>query len=166
MSMNHETHGQTLENVSCSSFLPAAVAVVGLFVIYSFILSSSSRNSITRPGASNRGNPSNLFIVGLCKGSQSLSDLVLVVVVDLVVPEHGLVAVAPEEVLGPDVLVGVLDALLQRGHVLPVLPMLVPQVICVDAAEDQAGNDDAVELVRLVYSRRRRGGSREGSITR
>jgi hypothetical protein len=73
-----------------------------------------------------------------------LGGLVLVVVVDVFVPEEGLVAVSPGEVLGPDVLVGVLDALLERGHVAPVLPVLVPEVVGVVAREDDAGGDTTV----------------------
>lgn len=65
-------------------------------------------------------------------------------VVDRVVPEQGLVAVAPGVVLGADVLVGVLDALLEGGHVRPVLPVLRPEVVGVGAGEDQAGDDAAV----------------------
>jgi hypothetical protein len=73
-----------------------------------------------------------------------LGGLVLVVVVDLVIPEQSLVAVAPEEVLCADVLIGIFNTLFQRRHVFPVLPMLIPQVVGVDAAEDQGGDDDAV----------------------
>jgi hypothetical protein len=55
-----------------------------------------------------------------------------------------LVTVAPREVAGADVLEGVLDALLERGHVRPMLPMLVPEVVGVGAGEDEAGGDAAV----------------------
>jgi hypothetical protein len=55
-----------------------------------------------------------------------------------------LVTVAPREVAGADVLEGVLDALLEGGHVRPVLPMLVPEVVGVGAGEDEAGGDAAV----------------------
>lgn len=68
-------------------------------------------------------------------------------VVDAVVPEQGLVAIAPRVVLGADVLVGVLDALLQGGHVLPVLPVLGPEVVGVEACEQEAGEDSAVSNV-------------------
>lgn len=66
--------------------------------------------------------------------------------------QQGLVAVAPGEVLGAHVLVGVLDPLLQRRQVLPVLPVLVPQVPRVDAAQDQRGDHHAREkkLDRLL----------------
>lgn len=74
-------------------------------------------------------------------------------VVDAVVPEQGLVAVAPRVVLGADVLVGVLDALLQRGHVRPVLPVLGPEVVGVGAGEDQDGNDGAVVVGEMVSPR-------------
>lgn len=43
----------------------------------------------------------------------------------------------------PDVLVGVLDALLQGRHVRPVLPMLVPEHIGVGTSPDQGGDADA-----------------------
>jgi hypothetical protein len=54
-----------------------------------------------------------------------------------------LVTISPREVLGADVLVGVFDTLLERGHMRPVLPMLVPQVVSVEATTDQDGNDGA-----------------------
>jgi hypothetical protein len=54
-----------------------------------------------------------------------------------------LVTITPWVVLVTDVLVWVFDSFLERRHVLPVLPMLCPQVIGVDASEDQAGNDRA-----------------------
>lgn len=55
-----------------------------------------------------------------------LGSLVLVVVVDLFVPEKSLVSVAPEEVLCPDVLVWVFDSLFQGRKMAPMLPVLVP----------------------------------------
>ena len=61
--------------------------------------------------------------------------------------QEGLVAVAPLVVLGADVLVGVLDALLQRGHVAPVLPVLVPEVVGVGGGEDERGDDAAADRV-------------------
>jgi len=57
-----------------------------------------------------------------------------------------LVSVAPEEVLGADVLVRILSSLLQRRQVRPVLPMLVPQDIGVQASNDQAREGHAVEV--------------------
>jgi len=59
------------------------------------------------------------------------------VVVDLVIPEKSLVAVAPEEVLASDVLVRVLVALFERWHMLPMLPMFVPEIVCIDGGDDQ-----------------------------
>lgn len=50
--------------------------------------------------------------------------------------QYSLVAVTPREVLGADVLVRVLDTLLQRRHVAPVIPMLVPQNVRVDTCAD------------------------------
>ena len=58
--------------------------------------------------------------------------------------QQGLVTIAPGVVLGTDVLVGVLGTLLQRGHVAPVLPVLGPQVVGVQATTNEAGNDSAV----------------------
>jgi len=71
-----------------------------------------------------------------------LSSLVLVVVVDLVIPEQGLVSITPEEVLCSNVLVWVLDSFFQGWKMAPMFPMLVPEVPCVDATEYEAGDDD------------------------
>lgn len=54
-----------------------------------------------------------------------------------------LVTVTPEEVLGAEVLVGVLGALLKRGRVGLVLPVLAPQPVGVGARDGESGNDDA-----------------------
>lgn len=72
-------------------------------------------------------------------------------VVDLLVPEEGLVTVSPGEVLGPDVLVGILDALLEGREVAPVLPMLVPEVIGVQAGEEDARRDTAVKYGQYLF---------------
>lgn len=58
-----------------------------------------------------------------------------------------LVSAAPREVLGADVLVGVLSALLQRRQVAPVLPVLVPQGVGVPAGEAQGGNAGAARSI-------------------
>lgn len=55
-----------------------------------------------------------------------------------------LVTVAKGEVLHADILVGVLGALLERGHVLPVLPVLIPEVVSVDATANQAGDNSTI----------------------
>lgn len=94
--------------------------------------------------------------------------LVLLVVVDLVVPEESLscgsgkgsgymcrfkaylVTVSPEEVLGADVLVGVLRPLRAGMLVLlvgNVLPVGVPPHLGVDAGNDDAGDSNAVDRV-------------------
>ena len=91
-----------------------------------------------------------------------LSLLVLLVIVDLVIPKESLVPVAPEEVLCPQVLVRVLNPLLQRWQVGPVLPMLLPKVPRVDATEDQAWDDDAGSCQYLT-SRACRGTRMEGN---
>lgn len=79
-----------------------------------------------------------------------LGSLVLVVVVDLVVPEEGLVAIAPGEVLGADVLVGILDTLLKRGQVAPVGPVLIPEVVGVEASEEDASRDATI-LLAVIF---------------
>ena len=115
-------------------------------------------------------------MAGFQSGVGSLGGLVLPVVVDGGVPagyhvlgaatlrvtvlpslrpfgEHsqqGLVTVAPGEVLGADVLVGVLNALLQGRHVGPVLPVLVPEVPGIHAGEQEGGTDGAAGWSGLV----------------
>lgn len=54
-----------------------------------------------------------------------------------------LVTISPLVVLGANVLVGVLGSLLQRRQVVPVVPMLVPQVVGVGTGEAKGGNDGA-----------------------
>lgn len=55
--------------------------------------------------------------------------------------QQRLVTVTPLVVLGPDVLVRVFDALLQGRQVLPVLPVLIPEDVRVDAGgSDADGN--------------------------
>lgn len=73
--------------------------------------------------------------------------LVIVSLGSLVSPGHRnayLVTVAPLVVLGADVLEGVLDALLEGRHVRPVLPMLSPEVVGVQAGEEEGRGDGAV----------------------
>jgi hypothetical protein len=55
-----------------------------------------------------------------------------------------LVTVTPEEVLGSEVLVWVLWALLKWGHVLPVRPMLVPESVGVGTGDQHARNNGAM----------------------
>ena len=59
-------------------------------------------------------------------------------------PTH-FIAISPEEVPRPDILVRILDSLFQRWQVAPVLPMFVPQIPSVDAGEYEAWNDHAAE---------------------
>jgi len=79
---------------------------------------------------------------GLNSVAVHLCLLVLVVIVDLVIPEECLVTIPPEEVPRSHVLVRIFHALLKRRQVLPMFPMFVPQVVGVDGCEDEAGNDD------------------------
>merc|ERR1712096_150567 len=74
--------------------------------------------------------------------SKKAPTLLLLVVVDLGVPEEGLVTVSPEVVLGPDVLEGVLGLVLEGGAVRDVLPVLGPEPVGVDAGEDDGGDHD------------------------
>lgn len=60
--------------------------------------------------------------------------------------QQRLIAISPREILRPDVLVWVLDAFLQGREMLPVLPVLVPEIPGVDAAEDDAGDYHAVDF--------------------
>jgi len=71
-----------------------------------------------------------------------LSLLVLLVVVDLIVPEEGLVTISEEEVLRSEVLVWVFNALFQRRQMFPMFPMFVPQIPGVDASKDKARDND------------------------
>lgn len=64
--------------------------------------------------------------------------------------QQSLVTVAPGEVLGANVLVGVLDTLLQRGHMGPVLPVLVPENVGVGGGEGQSRGDGAACETWLV----------------
>lgn len=54
------------------------------------------------------------------------------------------VPIAPKVILGPDILVRILDSLVQWGEMLPVLPMLVPEVIRVQRCQYQSWNTHAV----------------------
>ena len=57
--------------------------------------------------------------------------------------QQGLVAISPLEVLGSDVLVRVFGALLQGGHVAPVLPVVLPQDPGVGASSNQEDRNTA-----------------------
>lgn len=54
-----------------------------------------------------------------------------------------LVTITPLVILGANVLVRVLGALLQRRHVAPVLPVLSPEPVGVGAGSNQAGDNTA-----------------------
>lgn len=58
-----------------------------------------------------------------------------------------LVSVSPEEVLDSHVLIWVLGALLKRRQVFPMSPMLVPEVVCVDAGDDEGWDGHAVKVI-------------------
>lgn len=63
-----------------------------------------------------------------------------------------LVTVTPGEVLGADVLVGVLGTLLKRGHMVPVLPVLVPQIVGIDTTTNEAGDNSTAEVYQPRWS--------------
>ena len=87
------------------------------------------------------------FFVHAFLCASHLGRLVLVVVVDLLVPEKSLVSIPPEEVLCPDVLVWVFDSFLQGWEMAPVFPMLIPEVLGVDTSKDETGDNHAVVLL-------------------
>lgn len=116
--------------------------------------------------------PSKPFHCACTPSAQASALLVLLVVVDLVVPEEGLrvdvsgcrqnprmqhkrlagthlVTISPEVVLGPDVLEGVLGLVLERGAVSDVLPVLGPKPVGVDTGKDDGGDHDAVVLLAI-----------------
>ena len=62
-----------------------------------------------------------------------------------------LVTIAPLVVLGADVLVRVLNTLLQRRQVAPVLPMLIPEPVGIGASEDEAGSNTASILLASFH---------------
>lgn len=55
-----------------------------------------------------------------------------------------LVAIAPGVGFCPDVHVGILDSFLQGRHVLPVLPVLIPQILSVKTSYYQGRHDNTV----------------------
>lgn len=67
--------------------------------------------------------------------------------------QQGLVTVSPLKVLGADVLVGVFGALLQRRHMAPVFPMVLPQNPSVDAGCNQEDGDTATKLLLACDTR-------------
>lgn len=61
-----------------------------------------------------------------------------------------LVTVTPLEVLGADVLVGILGALWQRREVAPVLPVLSPQPVSVGSSNSKSRDNSAFDFVSLL----------------
>jgi hypothetical protein len=62
--------------------------------------------------------------------------------------QEALISITPEKVLGANILVRVFWPLWERRHVLPVLPMLVPEVVGVDTTEEEEWGDTAVAIVK------------------
>lgn len=60
--------------------------------------------------------------------------------------EAHLITITPEEVFGAEVLVRILGTFLERGHVFPMFPMLVPLIISVRAGDDHANRDKTGRL--------------------
>lgn len=65
-------------------------------------------------------------------------------------PTH-LVTITPLEVLGAEVLVGILGALWQRRKVAPVLPVVSPQPVRVGSSNHK-GRDNAALILSALYS--------------
>ena len=63
-----------------------------------------------------------------------------------------LISIAPEEVLGSKVLVRVLRSLLQRRQVLPMSPMLIPQVVRIHASNYQSRDRHATKVNSIPAS--------------
>lgn len=59
-------------------------------------------------------------------------------IVGLEVPEKRLVTIPPRVILASDVLVRVFNAILKRGHMVPVIPVLFPEVIGIERTKRQA----------------------------
>lgn len=55
-----------------------------------------------------------------------------------------LISIPPEIVLSSNVLVGVLGAVLESGFMLPVFPVLIPKIICIDSCDNQGWRYDTV----------------------
>lgn len=73
------------------------------------------------------------------------------------VKKTDLVAIAPREGFCSDVHVGILDSFLQGRHVLPMFPMLIPQILRVDGPYDKGRYDDTVRCEPVSPSWRPRG---------
>ncbi len=54
-----------------------------------------------------------------------------------------LITIPPDIIFRPNILIRILRTLIQRRHMLPMLPMLRPQIVSVDAGDNQAGDCDA-----------------------
>lgn len=63
-----------------------------------------------------------------------------------------LITITPLEVLGADVLVGVLSALWQRGKMAPVLPVFVPQPVRIGSSDNKCRDNAASVLLALSSS--------------
>lgn len=64
-----------------------------------------------------------------------------------------LVTISPEVVLGPNVLVSILDTILESRLMLPVFPMLIPEVVSVDRCNNQSGRDNTVSDLVFQFTR-------------
>jgi hypothetical protein len=64
-----------------------------------------------------------------------------------------LVAVSKPEVLASNVLVWVFNSLFQRRQMLPMFPMLGPQVVGIDASQNETGDHHTFEGVRRFVPR-------------
>ena len=62
-----------------------------------------------------------------------------------------LITIPPTKRLRPNILIRILNPLFQRRHMLPVLPVLVPEVFGVERGEDQGGDYDAGEYCQFRW---------------
>lgn len=64
-----------------------------------------------------------------------------------------LVSVTPRKRFGPDVHVWILHPVLQRWHVFPVFPMLIPQVLGIQGCQQDCRYDDtSVDQQQLLFA--------------
>ena len=74
-------------------------------------------------------------------------------IIHIIIPKQRLIPIPPKEVLRSDVLIRVLNAFFQGRHVGPVLPVLDPEIVGVDAAEDEGGDYDAGDVRLCIWCR-------------
>ena len=61
-----------------------------------------------------------------------------------------LITIAPRVCFCSDVHVGIFDSILQGRHVVPMFPVLIPQVLCVKRSYDKGRYNDTVYISLLL----------------